>query len=327
MNMNEHIGDLTARMREHGGIVPATVYGLLQVRGKDTIDLLHRLSTNDLRKCRPGVPVATVFTTERGRIIDRVEVMPHDGGMWMVCHDHALGRIREWITTYTIMEDVEVLDATPDYTMISMVGDNVDSMALGTGLPPGPAGSPQWWRSSFGPLTMMRVVGRAEESAPVLAGLVSKGAYALTGPEFTMLRVACGVPAHPEELNDAHNPLESGLRNDISFTKGCYIGQEVIARLDAYDKVQRVLVVLAVRADGAMVREAAGIASAEGIVGAVTTRGGLLGEHHEVMVMGRVSRRALDEADPLTVDTVAGPKPARILELSVSSGVSGSMGA
>ena len=58
------------------------------------------------------------------------------------------------------------------------------------------------------------------------------------------LRVTLGVPAHGSELGDAYNPLEAGLMGAISFTKGCYIGQEVIARLDTYQKVQRRLVSL-----------------------------------------------------------------------------------
>jgi folate-binding protein YgfZ len=52
-------------------------------------------------------------------------------------------------------------------------------------------------------------------------------------------RIARGIPACPGEINNAYNPLESGLRDSISFNKGCYIGQEVIARLDTYGKIKR----------------------------------------------------------------------------------------
>ncbi|HEX7573278.1 MAG TPA: tRNA-modifying protein YgfZ, partial [Bacteroidota bacterium] len=52
-------------------------------------------------------------------------------------------------------------------------------------------------------------------------------------------RIDRGIPAAPGELNDAFNPFECGLRDSISFTKGCYIGQEVIARLDTYGKIRR----------------------------------------------------------------------------------------
>jgi folate-binding protein YgfZ len=56
-----------------------------------------------------------------------------------------------------------------------------------------------------------------------------------------ILRVEAGIPAPGHELDDGHNPLEAELRNAISFTKGCYTGQEVVARLNTYDKLQRAL--------------------------------------------------------------------------------------
>ncbi|HKQ62979.1 MAG TPA: glycine cleavage T C-terminal barrel domain-containing protein, partial [Candidatus Polarisedimenticolaceae bacterium] len=55
-------------------------------------------------------------------------------------------------------------------------------------------------------------------------------------------RVLRGVPAAGAELNEEHNPLEAGLWDAVSFDKGCYVGQEVVARLRTYDKVARRLV-------------------------------------------------------------------------------------
>ncbi|MDE2802996.1 MAG: hypothetical protein OXK21_08950, partial [Chloroflexota bacterium] len=64
------------------------------------------------------------------------------------------------------------------------------------------------------------------------------------------LRVANGLPRWGLELGDAYNPLEAGLTESVSWTKGCYIGQEVVARLWTYHKVQKYLVGLAFQADG-----------------------------------------------------------------------------
>jgi folate-binding protein YgfZ len=59
---------------------------------------------------------------------------------------------------------------------------------------------------------------------------------------FEEYRISNGIPAFPFELSTIYNPLEAGLNHLISWTKGCYVGQEVIARLDTYKKVQRKLV-------------------------------------------------------------------------------------
>jgi folate-binding protein YgfZ len=58
---------------------------------------------------------------------------------------------------------------------------------------------------------------------------------------YEVLRIESCIPAFGKELNDSRNPLEAGLTSAVSFTKGCYIGQEVIARLHSYNKVQRKL--------------------------------------------------------------------------------------
>jgi folate-binding protein YgfZ len=64
--------------------------------------------------------------------------------------------------------------------------------------------------------------------------------FNLVGEEaYNIYRVEQGILAAPNEINDDYNPNEAGLLEYIDFKKGCYIGQEVIARLDTYDKVQR----------------------------------------------------------------------------------------
>lgn len=58
------------------------------------------------------------------------------------------------------------------------------------------------------------------------------------------LRIRASIPLYGREMGDTYNPLEAGLIGAVDFTKGCYIGQEVIARLDTYRKVQKRLVAL-----------------------------------------------------------------------------------
>jgi folate-binding protein YgfZ len=78
----------------------------------------------------------------------------------------------------------------------------------------------------------------------ILYMLENKGIFDfnLVGEEaYEIYRIEQGIPEAPNELNDDYNPHETGLLNLVDFEKGCYIGQEVIARLQTYDKVQRKL--------------------------------------------------------------------------------------
>ncbi len=91
----------------------------------------------------------------------------------------------------------------------------------------------------------MLATGRQSAVEARLAAVRRAGAIELTDDDYLELRVLAGVPAGGAELTDARHPLEAGLAADISFTKGCYTGQEVVARQDAYGKVTRRLVGLA----------------------------------------------------------------------------------
>jgi folate-binding protein YgfZ len=66
--------------------------------------------------------------------------------------------------------------------------------------------------------------------------------HELTEAEYEMKRIELGITAFGKEMTDLTNPLECGLNKYVNFTKGCYIGQEVIARLDAYDKISKHMV-------------------------------------------------------------------------------------
>ena len=96
----------------------------------------------------------------------------------------------------------------------------------------------------LGEMPCYLLVVRGEEWDGIAAGLTSEGATAANAGEWETLRVRSGAPAFGAEMGEPYNPLEAGLIGAIDFTKGCYIGQEVIARLDSYERVQKYLAVL-----------------------------------------------------------------------------------
>ena len=88
------------------------------------------------------------------------------------------------------------------------------------------------------------LIAPAEAADAIDAALTLFGAVEAGEEAWEALRVASGAPAFGPEMGEPYNPLEVGLIGAIDFTKGCYIGQEVIARLDSYERVQRYLSVL-----------------------------------------------------------------------------------
>ncbi len=236
-------------------VYDASAIGRLKVTGSDGLDLLHRLSTNAVESLIPGQGANTVLTDDRGRIIDLITVTNLGEHVLILTSPNQQQRIIDWLDKYTIIEDITVEDVTGDTAMLGLVGPDaarVTGAATGVAVDEVPPYSASAFgnaghvvRCNMGNLPNFYVAGDAEAVAQIWQTSVEAGARPMGLEAYQALRVDLGVPAHGSELGDAYNPLEAGLMPAISFTKGCYIGQEVIARLDTYQKVQRRLVSLA----------------------------------------------------------------------------------
>ena len=235
-----------------------TGHGCLKATGDDTLDLLNRLSTNKVDHLQPGHWAPTVLTSDRGRIVDLLTVIHAGDFVYLLTSPGQQQPVIEWLDKYTIMEDLEVEDVSGSVAVIALAGHGTDA-ALGLehadaerlpGLQyPAPAVSV----ASNEAIAVSRPMGNtpccllvapsdaADGIARTLAGM---GAVEANDEEWEALRVASGAPAFGPEMGEPYNPLEAGLIGAIDFTKGCYIGQEVIARLDSYERVQKYLSVL-----------------------------------------------------------------------------------
>jgi len=248
--------------------------GRLIGTGPDLLALLHRLSTGDVRDLRPGEGGPTVVTNAKGRIVERLFVHHlGDDGVLLVSGPQAAARVLAHLTKFTFAEKTGLTDETASTFAFALLGPRWADAAQAAGLPA---------LSPYGVVTAslagarvhaartngfdaegMLVVGGIDGAGPVLAALTEAatltGGGAIDAEALEAWRILKGLPAPGHELTEEHNPLEAGLRDAISFTKGCYVGQEVVARLNTYGKVSRVLVRLAlapgdpVPANGAMV--------------------------------------------------------------------------
>lgn len=233
-------------------ITDSSSFGRVEVRGTDRLDLLHRLSTNTLANLAPGEAAPTVFVTDRGRVIDLVTVCALQDRLILITSPGRELFLVAWIEKYTITEDITFRIITDETAMASLIGARMISSfmesrdrAAGSGDPEAEA----WFAFArrAGPSHPIADVIARQERAGDLAAFLGKmpGARWIGRQAYEGFRITSGIPAGPGELNDAYNPLECGLRSSISFTKGCYIGQEVIARLDTYGKTRRHLALVA----------------------------------------------------------------------------------
>jgi len=212
----------------------------LLLEGRDGLDLLHRLSTNDLLRWPQTSLTLTVLTTEKGRIIDAVRVVKYGSGHLLLGSADAEEEVLRWITKYTIADDVAVRSITNETDLWVLVGP--DSEAVAARWDDNASAQPQFFISDATtrlPMVYILEMGNTDTSVSRLAG--KKNIPVLDAAEWDLLRILYGIPAYGKELDRRFNPEEAGLGGFISRDKGCYVGQEVLARIETYHKNRNTL--------------------------------------------------------------------------------------
>jgi folate-binding protein YgfZ len=230
--------------------------GVLLFSGRDAADLLHRLTTNALRDLRPGEGLPAVFATPKGRILDLVLFHALEEGLLAITGSGRAGAIAAWVERYTFREQIRVEDRSASHGIVGLFGARAAAIAgrrfgpEAERLPPhhvlrrAAAGGPVLVAATF-PLAGggYHLVAERPRLEGLRRELLATGGVTPAGPAcLEILRIEAGLPEPGAELTERHNPWEARLDDAISLDKGCYVGQEVIARLHTYKKVAQVLV-------------------------------------------------------------------------------------
>ena len=296
--------------------------GRLAVRGKDALDLLHRLTTNSIKTLQPGEGTAAVFATAKGRILDLVSFLLLEDHLLCLTGPGRAAAIRDWIERYTFREEVQVEDLQASHGTLWIFGAGAARLVaarwgeerarrpLHYGSPVGPEGAGAVLARTW-PLAGEGFHLSAERGAlPGLRERLAQGGDAPVpaGEEcLEVLRIEAGLPAAWRELTEEYNPWEARLDDAISLTKGCYVGQEVIARLNTYKKVSKLLVRIALEGERAPAVPAALWRERESI-GTLTSAARVPGEarivglgyvRDELAIEGRELRVAPDQGPEL----------------------------
>ena len=234
-------------------------YGMIELRGGDVLDFLHRISTNSVRELGKEHIIKTIFTTEKGRIIDLTTLLNFEDYQVLFTSPEHHPKVMRWLDKYIISDDVKLSDINGKYTLLELSGPQADSfvtLVCGTVVNNIPENSFKVisaegmlfflakMRDEKNHLKYWIIADQVNGNRFIKFALENKGIFDfnLVGETaYDIYRVEQGLLAAPNEINDDYNPNEAGLLEYIDFKKGCYIGQEVIARMDTYDKVQRAI--------------------------------------------------------------------------------------
>ena len=230
-------------------------WGRLVVSDDERLRFLHNQSTNDFQKLKAGEGCDTVFVTSTARTIDLVTAYVMEDVVLLLVSPNRRQQLMEWMDRYLFpMDRVELKDISNQSATFSLIGSESDALLqkLGIELPVGEAYASHQ-ELKLGGIPVRVAVGSgltlpgytliisADDAAKLWQMLIEAGAIPMGDRLWEQLRIEQGRPTPDRELTDDYNPLEAGLWQTISFSKGCYIGQETIARLNTYKGVKQQL--------------------------------------------------------------------------------------
>lgn len=232
-------------------------FARIRITGKDRSKFLHNFCTNNIKALAVGVAVEAFFTDVKARILAHGYVLAFESSheIWMLPGDSA--SLAKHLSRYVITEDVTVIDLTPENHVVvlresselllppfetlaanaegSSCGELNDSMTASTAL--------TFLRFSWASERLIAVSGSLEQISALR--LKVPAGVEVTAEQRELLRINERFPVIGRDMTN-ENLAPEAERNSIaiSYTKGCYLGQEPIARLDAMGHVNRALRVI-----------------------------------------------------------------------------------
>jgi folate-binding protein YgfZ len=225
--------------------------GYLRILGKDRRAFLQRQTTNDVEALSPNRSLTTVLTSATARILDVLTLIEGPEAIRAITLPGRAAATAAFLKgKIFFMDQVQIEDASAKLAQYDLLGPQTPHVMAELGFQPVPVKNERVQGEISGtPVQAInrggwsyRLIFPAAVKQEIEEQIEAAGATKLSPESYAVLRVEMGLPEAGHELIEDYTPLETGLEWAISGSKGCYTGQEVIARQITYDKVTRQLV-------------------------------------------------------------------------------------
>jgi tRNA-modifying protein YgfZ len=233
------------QLREECGLLDRSERGKLLVSGAEAAEYLQGQLTNDVEAIAPGEGAYAALLDRKGHLQGDMRVLRPDEGpdLLLDTEPEALEAVRRHLAMYKIGRDVDVVDVTTERALLSLIGPRSVEIAGLAVLPENfceevtIAGTPAL---AVGTAAGIDLIFEAAGRERVVTELLAAGAAEVTPEAAEILRIEAGRPRFGAEMGTETMPAEAGIvEQAVSFTKGCYIGQETVARLHYKGKPNR----------------------------------------------------------------------------------------
>ncbi|HEX4732183.1 MAG TPA: glycine cleavage T C-terminal barrel domain-containing protein [Solirubrobacterales bacterium] len=232
------------QLREECGLLVRDGRGAIDVSGPDGAEYLQGQVTNDVEALEVGEGQYAALLDRKGHMQTDLRVLRvGDEAILLDTEAATKDAALRHLTMYSVGRDVQVLDASAERAFVSLIGPRAAEIA---GTPPLPEFANE--ATTVAGVDVLAVGTRdgidllfpTAERERVVATLLEAGAVEVSPEAVEIVRVEAGVPRFGAEMDAATMPAEAAIVDDaVSFTKGCYIGQETVARLHYKGKPNR----------------------------------------------------------------------------------------
>jgi tRNA-modifying protein YgfZ len=232
------------QLREECGVLDRSSRGKLLVTGSEAAEYLQGQLTNDIEALAPGEGCYAALLDRKGHMQADMRVLVVDGEkIWVETEPEGLAAARRHLEMYKIGRDADVVDAGAKRAIVSLIGPRGAELA---GSPP----LPEYFHEEItvdgiecpavGTALGIDLIPNAEDRERLIAVLAEAGAPEVDPAAAEIVRIESGVPRFGSEMDSATMPAEAGIvERAVNFEKGCYIGQETVARLHYKGKPNR----------------------------------------------------------------------------------------
>lgn len=231
---------------QEAGLLDRSERGKLAISGPDAAAFLDSVLSNDIAALTPGHGADATLLTHKGRMLAEVRVLRSDDELLLDTERVSLQALFDALRQFRIGYRAELHKRTLEVALFSVIGPKADRL-----LRPAPAdeelshvacdvaGHPaRLVRTRLG----LDVLCDADDRDAVWVGLLAAGALPIAEATFEAARIEAGIPRYGVEMDETTMPQEAGIHErSVSYAKGCYIGQETVARLYWKGKPNRLL--------------------------------------------------------------------------------------
>ena len=208
--------------------------GRAVARGRDRARLLHAITSNEVKKLVPGDIRYAFLLSPQGRIQADLHLICFPEHFLLDTEPELREKVLQHIRRYIIADQVELEDVTDKLASVGVEGPQAQAVVE--------AAEAAAHDLSVTGQPGFRIYCAPEEVAALIAKLESAGAVAATAEDARLVRIENGKPRYGEDIRETSLPQETQQMHAVSFTKGCYLGQEIVERIRAQGHVNKKLV-------------------------------------------------------------------------------------